>query len=276
MPGAWSLLKQVASVLRKDWRPFSWIIFISLALSLVFVQGLGTAFDIVKIKTDLEELLGAESSAIGVSLTLFSYMLGSTGTSSSQAGGAYQLLLTLIISLATIWLVRQLLAGYKSSARDAFYKGMYPMVPFILVLVVIGLQLLPLLLGNLLLSTVISNGLAVTIAEYIIFILLFGLLALLSFYMITSSLFAVYIVTLPDMTPLKALRSARELVLHRRLGVWLRIIALPLALLAISAILVIPMLLVSAPVAQLIFLLIGSASLVIFHTYMYLLYRALL
>ena len=89
---------------------------------------------------------------------------------------------------------------------------MYPLIPFILVLLVCCLQLLPLIIGSSLYSLVVSNGIAVQPIEKFVWALLFASLALLSLYMITSSLFALYISTLPDMTPMKALRSARELV----------------------------------------------------------------
>lgn len=93
--------------------------------------------------------------------------------------------------------------------RDSYYKGMYPLVPFMLVLLVIGLQLIPLVFGNLIYSSVLQNGLAITVIEKVIWLFLFLMLALLSGYMMISSLFSLYIVTLPDMTPLRALRSAR-------------------------------------------------------------------
>jgi hypothetical protein len=277
MSSAMKLLRQTTGIVKRNPRPFTFLVVISLVLSLVFVKGLGSPFEITQTKQDINDLFGDNPSKVGTSLALFGYLLGSAGSGTTALSGAYQLFLTIVISLATIWLVRQLLADEKPASKDAFYKGMYPLIPFILVVVVILLQLLPMLLGNLLFSTVISNGLAVTGIEKILWFLLFMCLSLLSLYMVTSSLFAAYIVTLPDMTPLKALRSARELVLHRRLGVWLRIIFLPVVLLIISAVIAIPLLIVAPPIiAQLLFLIIGAGSLVIFHTYMYLLYRSLL
>src|SRR5690606_28518012 len=118
-----------------------------------------------------------------------------------------QMLLLLIASLAIIWALRKTHGDVKVRARDAFYQGMYPLIPFILVLLVIGLQLLPLLLGSSLYSLVTTNGIAVHAIEQTAWLLLFGGLSLLSLYMLSSSLFALYIVTLPNMTPMKALRS---------------------------------------------------------------------
>jgi hypothetical protein len=277
LPTPIQLLCQTAGLIKQNPRPFGVIILISLILSLLFVQGLGTSFEISQVKQNIEDLFGGTSGKISTAFALFGYLLGSAGSAPSQLSGVYQMFLVLIISLATIWLVRQLLADERPKAKDAFYKGMYPLIPFVIVIFVIGLQLLPLLLGNMLFGTVIGNGLAVTAPEKILWGLLFAGLALLSFYMITSSLFAAYIVTLADMTPLQALRSARGLVLHRRLGIWLRIIILPLVMIIVSAVILMPLLIIAPPIiAQMLFLVIAAGSLVIFHTYMYLLYRALL
>jgi hypothetical protein len=168
------------------------------------------------------------------------------------------------------------LAGSKARVRDTYYRGMYPLVPFILVLMVIALQLVPLLVGSTVYSLVINNGIAVLFIEKLLWALLYALLALLSLYMISSSLFALYIVTLPDMTPLKALRSARELVRYRRWTVLRKVLCLPLILLVAAAIIMLPIIVWLTPLAKWIFFLLTMSSLVAVHAYMYTLYRELL
>ena len=42
--------------------------------------------------------------------------------------------------------------------RDAYYRGMFPLVPFVLVLALIGLQLLPLVIGATLYNIAVTNG----------------------------------------------------------------------------------------------------------------------
>jgi len=123
---------------------------------------------------------------------------------------------------------------------------------------------------------VISNSIAVSGIEQFAWGLFFFMLALLSLYMLSSSLFALYIVTLPDMTPMKALRSARELVRNRRWIVLRKIIFLPLALLVLGGLVVIPVILIWAPAAQWIFFIGTMVALAITHSYMYSLYRELL
>jgi hypothetical protein len=276
IPSARRLLRQTFSTFAKHKKLFLGIGILYAVFSFVFVQGFGSTFSISSVKTEIEAVLGGTGDRFGTGVALFGYLLGSAGSSTGQASGSYQLFLTLITSLAAIWAVRQVQAGENPRLRDSFYKGVYPLIPFILVMLVIGLQMIPLLIGNLLFSTVIQNGLALTIIEKSLWLLLFICLGLLSAYMVVSSFFSLYIVTLPDMTPMKALRSARELVLHRRLSVALRIIAMPITLILLIAVITIPLIIFATSIAQIVFLLATSFSLVFIHVYMYHLYRSLL
>jgi hypothetical protein len=149
-------------------------------------------------------------------------------------------------------------------------------VPFVLVLLVIGLQLLPLVIGSAVYATVISNGIAVHAVERLFWLVIFLLLAAASLYLICSSLFALYIVTLPDMTPMKALRSARQLVRHRRLSILRKVLWLLLLLLIASAIIMLPIIVWLTPLAQWIFFLLTVFGLAAAHAYLYTLYRELL
>jgi hypothetical protein len=188
----------------------------------------------------------------------------------------YQVIIGLVVSLAVIWVLRQVYANHTVRIRDGFYQGMHPFVPFVLVLTIIGLQLVPLAIGTMLYSTITNSGIAVTTAEQLLWLAFFGVLALISLYLISSSLFALYIVSLPNMTPMAAVRSARQLVSHRRWIVMRKIICLPIALLIIAAFILIPLILFATAVAPWVFFILSTLLLVIVHSYMYALYRSLL
>jgi len=271
VPSSYRLLRSSGGLLKRNWKLFLGITGIYGLLTIVLVHGFGSGTDLSSIKSSLQGVNGVASAA-----TLFSYLLGTSGSSSNAAGGTYQTFLLIITSLVTIWALRQVLAGKQIRIRDAFYKGTYPLIQFILVLFVVGLQLLPLLFGSWIYATVVGNGIATAPIEKIIWALMFFLLALLSLYMICSSLFALYIVTLPDMTPMKALRSARELVRYRRWLVLRKIIFLPVALFILAAVIMIPIILVATVLAQWVFFMLSMLVLIVVNTYMYLLYRALL
>src|SRR6185369_11168426 len=107
----------------------------------------------------------------------------------------------------------------------------------------IGAQLVPFAVGGAAYSTVLTAGIAVSAFEKTLWFMLFVLLGLWSFRMVTASIFALYIVTLPDMTPLRAYRSARQLVHGRRLLLWRKLLFLAVALLLLAAIIEIPLIL---------------------------------
>ncbi len=132
------------------------------------------------------------------------------------------------------------------------------------------------MIGNMLLNLVLSNDIAVTALEKGLWITLFGLFVLLSVYMVSSTIFALYIAALPDMTPLKAMRSARALVLHRRWSVLWRVAVLPVFLTASSALIIIPLIIFATSLAEWAFFLVSIVDLAILHAYMYSLYRELL
>lgn len=245
-------------------------------LNIVLVQGLASGTDVGSLKTQLAQVFSGHFGSIASSLTIFVVLLGSASKGSSNSAGAYQSILLLMVSLAMIWALRQVLSGKHPRIRDAYYKGMTPLVPFGLVLLVIGLQLLPLLIGASLYATVTNNGIAVHIIEKLVWLLLFGTLAGWSLYMISASIFALYIVTLPDMTPLKALRSARELVRHRRWTVLRKMLFLPLVLLLVTVVIMVPIIILITPIVQGVFFVLTIFALLAAHSYSYTLYRELL
>lgn len=244
-------------------------------LTLVLVRGLTGSLDVTGIKDTFTSIFEGQLGNLLAASVIFGSLLGSTASATGSASYA-QPLLMIIVALAIIWALRQSLSGEKVAAKDAFYKGMYPLVPFTLVLGVVCLQLLPLLVGNWLYSLVLSNGIAVTVAEKVLWIMLFFLLALLSLYMISSSLFALFIVTLPDMTPMRALRSARQLVMHRRWIVLRKIVLLPIMLLLGSIVIMLPILLFLTAIAEWVFFALSMFGWVLSLTYIYTLYRRLL
>lgn len=277
LSSSFSLLRQTLRLLRDNWKLFGAITVIYGLLTLVLVRGFSSSgLNLSELKETLQQGLQGGSGQLATGASLFSYLLGSAGSSSTPTGGVYQTFIIIITSLAIIWALRQVLSGKTVKAKDAFYQGLYPLAPFILVLVVIGLQLMPFAIGSWLYTALVGGGIAVTAVETVLWTLIFFLLSLLSLYMLCSSIFALYIVTLPDVAPLQALRSARELARHRRFTILRKILFLPLILFVIGAVVMIPLILVLTPVAEWIFFVFSMFILVLVHAYTYTLYRELL
>lgn len=279
--GSYGILKQSLSTLFSQKRLFFGIVFVYLLLTIVLVKGFSVNSNIPELKDTLGEVLGGSFSRLTTGVALYSVLLGNiNATNGSQQAAGYQSVLLVVVSLALIWGLRQTKAKgaqkKKLRAKQAFYGGQYALIPFILIVMVIGVQLLPIALASFLYSTVIVGGLAVTVLEKLLWFLLIGLTILLSLYMVTSSVFALYIVTLPEVWPMQALRSARELVRYRRWTIMRKILFLPITLLITSALVTIPVVLAAPALAEWLFFVMGMCALAIIHSYMYTLYRELL
>jgi hypothetical protein len=275
LPNAWQLTKRASQMLWQHKELFVGITLIYGFVNLTLAQGAGGT-DVSTLKDAFNQVFTGHFGFVPTSLSIFAVLIGTAGNTTSQTAGAYQIFLAIIGSLAIVWALRQVVANGNPRVRDAFYRGMTPLVPFILVLLVVGLQLLPMVIGSSLYSLVINNGIAVYAVEKLLWALLFGTLGLLTLYMLSSSLFALYIVTLPDMTPVKALRSARSLVRYRRWTVLRKLLCLPVILLVVAAAIMLPIIIVLTPLAQWVFFLLTMFSLVAIHAYIYTLYRELL
>ncbi len=262
----------------KNWKLFGGITVIYLVLTILLVKGFGVTTNIAQLKDNVSGAFHGNAAELATGLGIFSVLLSNVGSAPSDVASTYQTMLLIIISLVLIWALRHTLAtkSQKVRVRDAYYKGMTPLVPFLIVLLIIGVQLMPLVMASFLYSAVIDVGLAVTIIEKALWVVFMLLLSLLSLYMLTSSIFALYIVTLPNITPMQALRTARDLVRHRRLIVMRKILFLPLALLVLAALIIIPFIIVSPNFAEWLFFVLSMFTLAIAHSYIYHLYRELL
>lgn len=274
--GSFRLMGQAFAIVGKNWKLFAGIIFWYALLTIILVQGFQTVNNVNEAKDGFEGVFDNGWSEFAGNASLFVYLMGSSGESASGTTATYQALLGLIFSLAIIWTLRQLYAKEFVRIRDGFYMGIAPLVQFVLVLMVVALQLIPMVIGVTLYGSVVSGGVAASGAEHALWAVIFFISALLSLYMITSSLFALYIVTLPGMTPLRALQSARQLVRYRRWTVLRKIVFLPVAFVVMAGVLVLPLLIFATPVAAWMLFAISLILLPLAHSYMYALYRALL
>ena len=112
--------------------------------------------------------------------------------------------------------------------------------------------------------------------EQTLWLLFFLSTLLLSFYMIASSAMALYIVTLPEMTPMAALREARNLVRHRRFAVLRKVLAIALVVFAFIFVIVLPIIFIAPTLAEWMFFSITVLSIPLVNGYLFSLYRELL
>lgn len=272
IPKAYKLLGGGVSVLTREWRTIALVLAVYFILTVVFSSGLGSSSTISQLKTNLTNSSNGGSSTVKTGLSVFSSLVGATLVSSpSNSDG--QVLLFLIFSLIIIWLLRQYFVGKHPKARDAFYKSLYPLIPFFLIFLLLFLELVPASIGAYIYSLVNNSGLDANLFEKILWAIGCIGLAFLSLYLVVSSIFALYIVTLPDMTPIKALRSSWGLVKKRRWTFYRKVLFLPIVMVLITGILTVLFIIIAPVVAGWVFLLLAIASVAVSHSYMYTLYR---
>lgn len=274
--GSFRLMRKSVLVLFRNWKLFLGIFLIYLFLTLFLVRGFNVNQNTGSIKDLVDQLLNANTGKVLSGLAIFVTLIANAGSTQSETASGFMFIFMLVTTLVIIWGLRQSVAGTKVRVRDAFYKGVYPLVQFVLVLLTVIFQMIPMVIANYLFKAVFTNGVASTLVEQLLWGVLLGLLVLWSLYMMTSSIIALYVVTLPDMTPMKALRTAGGLVRYRRWTIMRKILFLPIALLLILAIFVLPAILLWPIAANWIFFVVSLLLLFVVHSYMYHLYRELI
>jgi hypothetical protein len=272
--GSFRLTGRVIKVFGQHWKPLGGIVLVYLILNIIFASGISNisaTFD--NIKTDLNTGGGH---GLWHAAGGFGSLVGSAGASSSSTGSALQSMLFVLESLVIIWALRHLLSGQAITVKQAYYRSMAPLIPFLLVIFVIIIQLMPITLGGVILTFVATSVLTSTGAATAFTTIAFILLAAWSIYMVSASIFAVYIVTLPDMQPRLALRSAKDLVRFRRWPVIRKVMFLPIFIVAVMGVIIVPLILFAQAIVPAVFYLLSMLAILFAHAYLYSLYRELL
>lgn len=278
LPKARQILAAAIKNLWDNKRFFGGILLVYGLLYILLVKGISANFQLGNLKQNLNDAFGGQLGTLNTGLALYGLLLGSAGSGVDATAGTYQTFLLITVSLALIWALRQThtAKSAKIKARDSYYKGMYPLVQFILVLFVIFLQLLPALIFSSLYSVGQNSGTFVGGLQQIISVGVLIGAVLLSLYWLSSSIFALYIVTLPDARPMASLRAAKKLVRFRRSLIIRKVVFLPIVMLLFSALVLVPLIIFLPVAAELLFVVFSVGSLALVHAYFYNLYRSLL
>lgn len=289
LPGYWSLTNQVRRVL---WQNRGLFFFLGLTYTILssLLVGLGSqaAYQqlTVALQTTGSQFFQGSLGALGQAALLTGAALNTgLNTNITDVQKVYSAILVLMAWLTTVWLLRALMAGQRPRLRDGLYNAGAPIIPTFLVGLVIVAQLLPVSLAAVGITAALPTGIfddgALTMLVSIVAILL----TLLSLYWITSTLLALVIVTLPGMYPMRAIRTAGDLVIGRRVRIIFRVLWLLFTLVLLVAVTMIPTILIDAwlkgelpalhnvPIVPVVLLLVGSISVIWSASYTYVFYR---
>ncbi len=289
LPGYWSFTNSVRKVLWANWKLFGGLALVYIVATIV-ISGFGAQEHYKQLADLLEEtggyLFEGSIGAVGqAGLLLLTTVTTGLSPSLTEAQSILGGLALFFAWLATIWLLRNVLAGNKPRLRDGLYNSGSPVLATIIVGFIIMVQLLPAAIALIIYSSAQVSGLLESGVSAMLVWLSVALLSLLSIYWVASSFIAMVIVTLPGMYPMQAIRTAGDLVVGRRLRMFLRLLWLAVVVVVTWAILVIPVILFDDWIKQLvptiswlplvpIVIVSMSALTIIFVTsYIYLLYR---
>ncbi len=270
------ILKESLRLLKVVRRPAVGITTVYALSVFAFVRGLSVGQDMSNIKQTLDTFFTGAGGQFRSLLVELAVLFNGSNTTTTVNGSFFQAFLLIICSLAIIWVFRNARSVTKPTTKSAFYSGMYPLAQFMITIILIGVRALPIIVGSYLYRVLITNGVAVHGWEITASMVAIGLLVLWSFYMLIPALFAIYIVSLPGMTPLQALRSARELVAGRRLLIVRKLLFFPFVLLLASTIVVLPFLFFWVQAAAWVFYLLSTFWVILGHAYLYTLYKELI
>jgi hypothetical protein len=232
-----------------------------------------------------EAVYGGLKALEQASLVFLTAVSGNLSADGDTAQQVYAGLIGLLTWLTTVWLLRAIMAGQSPRLRDGLYSAGAPIVPTFLLSLVLVVQLLPVVLAGIGYSAASASGLLEGGVEAMLFWTAAILLATLSLYWATSTFLALIIVTLPGMYPLRALRSAGDLVVGRRTRIVMRLLWIGLLATVVWALVMIPLIMADTwlkttipaiawlPIVPVAILILGSITIITIATYIYLLYR---
>lgn len=292
LPGYWKFTAYVAQTLWQYRRTFLLLGLVYAILTAVLI-GVASQTTYAQLTDSLRgasgEVFGQGWQQFGQALLVFAGTIGSSFSAQNASGGGvetlYGVMIALMIWLATVWLLRNFLANKTVKLRDGLYSAGAPLFATYVLALVLMIQLIPIALAFLGYSAASSTGLLNQGVEAMLFWFAAGGLALLSLYWVTSTLFAMVIVTLPGMYPFVALARARDVVLGRRTRLLLRAIWLVFTVIIGWAVILLPIIFIdillsgwwkwfeNVPLIPLAVLILSALTMVWVAGYIYLLYR---
>ena len=248
VPGVMHHIFASFGILFKNWKIFLPLVVLTVVLNALFVGVMDETnyvqFQDVLDYTSTEVAGGDIGNVAKAGLILISTITtGGLSGESSEAATVFGVLIFLIIWLTTIFLLRHLLAGHKVRLRDGLYNAMTPLISTFLVFAVAVIQCVPIFVLIIVYSAAVQTDFLATPFYALVFFIFAALMLILSGYLLSSSLIAMLAVSVPGMYPMKALHTASDLMMGRRIKFILRIIALLLMLAVLWTVVMLPLIL---------------------------------
>lgn len=235
VPGMMYHIFATFRIIFKNWKLFLPLMVIAVILNALFVGIMDEAnyvqFQDIMDQTSVEVAGGDIGNVAKAGLLLISTVTtGGLSGESSEAAVVFGVLIFLVLWLTTIYLLRHRLAEHKVKLRDGLYNAMTPLISTLLVFVVAVIQCIPIFLLVVVYSAAVQTEFLATPFYALVFFIFAALMVVISGYLLSGTLMALVAVSAPGLYPMKALRTASELMMGRRVKLILRLVALILVL----------------------------------------------
>lgn len=293
-----SLTSQASAAFKmffKFWKIFLplLLIFVGLYIFLIGAMSENTLADVkANVEQTNKDVADGKIGTVGkAGLTLLGIISTGGLTTMNDAQVVIAVLLFTIIWLVTIYLARHLLAGHQEiKMRDGFYSALSPLVSTLVVGLIIFLEAIPIMLTIIVFQVALTTEFLSTPFYALLFFMFAALMITLSLYLLSSSFFAIIVVSAPGLYPLTAVRMAKNLIMGRRLRFLTRVFYLVIIVALLYLLLLMPAIILDGvlkaqfawlaeskiPFVAIIQLTITVFIFIYLSIYFYLFYRALL
>ena len=293
-----SLTSQASAAFKmffKFWKIFLplLLIFVGLYIFLIGAMSENTLADVkANVEQTNKDVADGKIGTVGkAGLTLLGIISTGGLTTMNDAQVVIAVLLFTIIWLVTIYLARHLLAGHQEiKMRDGFYSALSPLVSTLVVGLIIFLEAIPIMLTIIVFQVALTTEFLSTPFYTLLFFMFAALMITLSLYLLSSSFFAIIVVSAPGLYPLTAVRMAKNLIMGRRLRFLIRVFYLVIIVALLYLLLLMPAIILDGilkaqfawladskiPFVAIIQLTITVFIFIYLSIYFYLFYRALL
>ena len=293
-----SLTSQASAAFKmffKFWKIFLplLLIFVGLYIFLIGAMSENTLADVkANVEQTNKDVADGKIGTVGkAGLTLLGIISTGGLTTMNDAQVVIAVLLFTIIWLVTIYLARHLLAGHQEiKMRDGFYSALSPLVSTLVVGLIIFLEAIPIMLTIIVFQVALTTEFLSTPFYALLFFMFAALMITLSLYLLSSSFFAIIVVSAPGLYPLTAVRMAKNLIMGRRLRFLIRVFYVVIIVALLYLLLLMPAIILDGvlkaqfawlaeskiPFVAIIQLTITVFIFIYLSIYFYLFYRALL
>lgn len=292
VPGIAHHIAETYRILFKNWKIFGSLLAVIVLLSVLFVGVMNESsyvqFQEVLDETTRQATGGDVGNVAKAGMLLVSAVsTGGLSGDSNEAAMAFGVLILLVTWLTTIYLLRHRLAGHVVKMRDGLYNAMTPLISSLVVLFIAIIQCVPIFILTIVYSAAVQTEFLATPFYALLFFIFALLMITISGYLLSSSLMALVATTAPGMYPMKALQTASDLMMGRRVRFVIRLIALFFVVVLMWTIVMLPVILFDLwlksfewaagfPLVPICFTVMTWATAIYVTTYLYLYYRWLL